>query len=150
MFEGESTDNGGDTGVWFRNGKFKDIARKFLKKANKFVDHMGENGENNEDGRDHYRHHRGGHYRHHGEGHEERHGEGHGEGHGYGHGHCRGGRKDWGFCGERSKWAEKRAVIVRKPEEVLVCEPGKIIFVEVEVLNETKWPWKFGCFVGIA
>jgi hypothetical protein len=67
-----------------------------------------------------------------------------------GHHHGRGGRREWGFCGERSKWAEKRAVIVRKPEEVLVGEPGKIIFVEVEVQNATKWPWKYGCFVGMA
>lgn len=87
------------------------MAKEFLNKANTFVDTMGEDGDNKEERREH--HHRGGH-------------------------HCRGGkggRKEWGFCGERSKWAEKRAIIVRKPEEVIVCEPGKIIFVEVEVQN---------------
>jgi hypothetical protein len=43
----------------------------------------------------------------------------------------------------------KRAVILRKPEEVLVGEPGRVIFAEVEVKNETKWPWKRGCYVSI-
>ena len=28
-------------------------------------------------------------------------------------------------------------------------EPGKVIFAEVEIQNQTKWPWKRGCFVGL-
>lgn len=159
MFKAESTENGGDTGVWFRNGKFKDMAREFLHKAHTFVDTMGE-GEENKDERGH---HRGGHghHGHHGPpGHHGPHGHhgppGHHGPHGHEgphhgpHGHWRGERKEWGPCGERSKWGNKRAIIIRKPEEVLVGEPGKIIFAEVEVQNETKWPWKYGCYVGLA
>ena len=54
-----------------------------------------------------------------------------------------------GFCQERQKWGEKRAIIVRKPEQVLTGEPGQVIFAEIEVQNQTKWPWKRGCFIGL-
>jgi len=50
------------------------------------------------------------------------------------------------FC---KKWGQKRAVILKYPTEVLVGEPGKIVFAEVEVQNQTKWPWKRGCYVGL-
>ncbi len=57
--------------------------------------------------------------------------------------------KEWNFCGgNRSGWGEKRAVIVKKPEEVIVGEPGSIVIAEVEVENQTKWPWRNGCFLG--
>jgi len=41
-----------------------------------------------------------------------------------------------GGCHRDGRWAEmraKRAVVTRKPEEVLVGEPGKIVFVPMEV-----------------
>jgi len=39
----------------------------------------------------------------------------------------------WGFGKERSQWGQKRAVVLKKPEEVIILEPGKVIFIEVEV-----------------
>jgi hypothetical protein len=55
--------------------------------------------------------------------------------------------EEWGgiFTEKRSKWSEQRAVIVKKPTEPIVAEIGKIVFVPIEVLNQTKWPWKQGC-----
>mmetsp|Transcript_4915 Transcript_4915/g.3516 ORF Transcript_4915/g.3516 Transcript_4915/m.3516 type:complete len:226 (+) Transcript_4915:1432-2109(+) len=61
-----------------------------------------------------------------------------------------GDKNDWGFCKGRFKWAEKRAVIVKLPEEPLVGEPGQTIFAEVHVQNQTKWPWKKGIIIGLA
>lgn len=55
----------------------------------------------------------------------------------------------WRFGGERSSWGEKRAVMLKKPEEPIVGEPGQVVFAEVEVQNQTKWPWKRGCYVGV-
>jgi len=43
------------------------------------------------------------------------------------------------------KWSEKRAAILTKPEEVLEGDPGAYIIAEVEVQNQTQWPWKRGC-----
>ena len=53
------------------------------------------------------------------------------------------------FAKHRKNWGEKRAVIIRKPEGVLMGEPGQVVLAEVEVQNQTKWPWKRGCFVGL-
>lgn len=121
------------------------MAKDFLRKAGTFVDTMGEDHHHHRGGRHGPRH---GHHGHHSHESHDSHDDHHGH-HGH-HDHHSRGKKEWGFCGERSKWAEKRAIIVRKPQEVLVGEPGKIIFVEVEVQNQTKWPWKYGCFVGMA
>lgn len=49
----------------------------------------------------------------------------------------------------KGKWSEKRAVIKKSPEEVLVGEPGQTVFAQIEVLNDTKWPWKRGCYLGL-
>ena len=35
---------------------------------------------------------------------------------------------DWGFGRGRQKWAEKRAVMIKVPEEPIVGEPGQTIF----------------------
>jgi len=59
-------------------------------------------------------------------------------------------RKWAGHCGGRSQWGMKRATIVRKPEGVLIGEPGTVIFAEIEVQNQTKWPWKRGCYTGLS
>lgn len=47
------------------------------------------------------------------------------------------------------KWGQKRAVILSKPEEVVECYKGKVNFIEVEVENQTHWPWKPNCYVGL-
>jgi len=52
-------------------------------------------------------------------------------------GHCGG----WG----KQPWKQARAVIKRKPEEVLELAPGMTQIVEIEVFNDTYWPWKNGC-----
>ena len=56
---------------------------------------------------------------------------------------------EWGEFGQiRSKWSQNRAIIVSKPE-VVEIETGQIAFITVEVLNQTKWPWKRGCHIGL-
>lgn len=54
-----------------------------------------------------------------------------------------------GFCEGRQKWGEKRAIIMRKPDQVIVGEAGQVVFAEIEVQNQTKWPWKRGCYIGL-
>ena len=57
---------------------------------------------------------------------------------------------EWGgFCRERSKWSQIRAVFISKPTDVLEGEPGSVIYAPVEIQNQTKWPWKRGCFIGL-
>jgi hypothetical protein len=55
----------------------------------------------------------------------------------------------FGFGQQRSKWSQIRAVILSQPKEILEAEPGSIIYVPVEIQNQTKWPWKRGCFIGL-
>jgi len=50
----------------------------------------------------------------------------------------------WNFQGKQS-WKEARALCQKKPEEVLDLSPGQTKIVEIEVLNDTHWPWKAGC-----
>jgi hypothetical protein len=38
---------------------------------------------------------------------------------------------------------------LKKPNEPVVGEPGKVVFIEIEFQNGTKWPWKRGCFLGL-
>jgi len=55
-------------------------------------------------------------------------------------------RKFGGGChGGNQVWKEKRAVVVKKPEDVIEAIPGQCIITEIEVLNDTFWPWKYGC-----
>ena len=56
----------------------------------------------------------------------------------------------FGFSQQRSKWSQVRAVILSQPKEDLEAEPGSVIYVPVEFQNQTKWPWKRGCFIGLA
>ena len=51
------------------------------------------------------------------------------------------------FCEKRSKWSEQRAIIVKKPTEPVLVKIGEVVFVPIEVLNSTKWPWKQGCIL---
>ena len=56
-------------------------------------------------------------------------------------------------CGgnwDKQSWKQQRAVIQRKPEEILEIAPGMTQFVEIEVLNDTFWPWKKGCSITLA
>lgn len=63
-------------------------------------------------------------------------------------GGCSGGWRQ--ACGNRSRWGEKRAIFNIKPENKTVeGDPGKFVFYEVEVTNNTKWPWKKGCYLGM-
>lgn len=55
----------------------------------------------------------------------------------------------WGFGKQRSKWSEARAVFLTKPDQILEGEPGSVIYAPVEIQNQTKWPWKRGCFIGL-
>lgn len=38
-------------------------------------------------------------------------------------------------------------MIVSKPKEPVLVQVGKVSFVPIEVLNQTKWPWKKGCIL---
>ena len=57
------------------------------------------------------------------------------------HSHCR---------ASRSKWSAQRAIVVSKPNGPIECQAnGETIFVPIEVMNQTKWPWKRGCLLGL-
>lgn len=56
--------------------------------------------------------------------------------------------KDWGNWGagnEGNSWNTLRAKLQKKPEGVLEACPGTSLIEEIEVLNDTFWPWKQGC-----
>lgn len=44
-----------------------------------------------------------------------------------------GNETEWGFCRERSKWSQIRAVFISKPTEALQGEPGSVIYAPVEI-----------------
>ena len=58
--------------------------------------------------------------------------------------------KDFGCDGEGNSWVAERAKVVNKPEGVLTAAPGTSLTEEIEVLNDTYWPWKKGCFLTLA
>jgi len=39
-------------------------------------------------------------------------------------------------------YMQKRAVIVKKPENVIEAAAGQNMITEIEILNDTFWPWK--------
>ena len=52
-------------------------------------------------------------------------------------------KQDW--C----KWGKgehklKRAIVTSNPDVILECQPGQIVFKEIEVKNNTHWGWKQG------
>jgi len=51
--------------------------------------------------------------------------------------------------GDHKPWRVLRATIVSKPEEVLEINAGEMIFVEIEILNNTFAPYKQGCYVAM-
>lgn len=66
--------------------------------------------------------------------------------------HCKdqwkdfGGKKDW--C--KKDWKVSRAIVQRKPEEVIKIMPGMTEIVELDILNDTHWPWKPNCNITLA
>jgi len=58
--------------------------------------------------------------------------------------------KNWGADGEGNSWKVQRAKLVKKPETVLSASPGTSLIEEIEVLNDTYWPWKQGCSLTLA
>lgn len=59
------------------------------------------------------------------------------------------GNKDWNFDGKKD-WKAARAVCTKKPEGVIKLAPGAAEIVDIEVLNDTYWPWKQGCSLTLA
>jgi len=55
----------------------------------------------------------------------------------------------WNFEGKQG-WKHARAVIKRKPEQVFELAPGCTEIAEIEVFNDTYWPWKQGCTLTLA
>jgi hypothetical protein len=51
------------------------------------------------------------------------------------------------FGEKRSKWSEYRAMIVKKPDAPVPARIGQVVFLPIEILNQTKWPWKPGCIL---
>ena len=49
--------------------------------------------------------------------------------------------------GQQGNWKQKRGVIVKAPEGVIEAIPGQCIISEIEMLNDTYWPWKPGCMI---
>ena len=47
-------------------------------------------------------------------------------------------------------YMQKRAVIVKKPENVIEAAAGQNMITEIEILNDTFWPWKQGCILALA
>lgn len=52
--------------------------------------------------------------------------------------------QNWNFEGKKD-WKQARAVIQKKPEGVIELQPGQTKIIDVEVLNDTYWPWKPNC-----
>ena len=59
-------------------------------------------------------------------------------------------RKDRGVDGEDNAWNSERAKVIKKSEGVLNACPGTTLYEEIEVLNDTFWPWKQGCALTFA
>jgi len=61
-------------------------------------------------------------------------------------------KKEWrqqnGGCGGGHKL--RRAVLVERLEQEIQCMPGCVQLQEVQVMNQTNWPWKQGCYLGVA
>jgi len=51
--------------------------------------------------------------------------------------------------GEAHSWNYQRAVLLKKPEGILQACPGTSLIEEIEVVNETFWPWKKGCYLSL-
>ena len=50
---------------------------------------------------------------------------------------------------ESNSWNNLRAKLKSKPEGILEAYPGTTLIAEIEVMNETFWPWKQGCFLAL-
>jgi len=52
---------------------------------------------------------------------------------------------NWACNNDGNSWNSLRAKLQSKPEGVLEASPGTSLIEEIEVLNDTFWPWKSGC-----
>ena len=59
-------------------------------------------------------------------------------------------RVDRGADNEGNAWNSERAKVVKMSEGVLSVCPGTTLYEEIEVLNDTFWPWKEGCTLTFA
>lgn len=62
-------------------------------------------------------------------------------------------KKEWRnqHCGDfKGGFKMRRAVLMKKIEEEIQCMPGCVQLLEIEVQNQTNWPWKQGCFLSLA
>ena len=59
-------------------------------------------------------------------------------------------QNNWKNFNGKQGQKEARAVCQRKPEQVLQIAPGMTQIVELEVLNDTYWPWVTGCTLTLA
>lgn len=58
---------------------------------------------------------------------------------------------NWGkYGGENNSWKSLRAVLIKKPEGILEACPGTSLIEEIEIENQTYWPWKQGCSLTLA
>ena len=57
---------------------------------------------------------------------------------------------DWKNFQGKQGWKHARAVIKRKPEDIIELAPGMTDIIEIEVYNDTYWPWKAGCMLTFA
>jgi len=55
-------------------------------------------------------------------------------------GQCKGGKGN-----PMGKWKRLRALLLSKHDEILEAVPGETVHVDVQVRNNTDWPWKEGC-----
>lgn len=58
-------------------------------------------------------------------------------------------KNNWNFEGKKD-WKNARAVCQKKPEGVIELQPGKTEIVDIEVLNDTNWPWKPSCWLTLS
>ena len=58
--------------------------------------------------------------------------------------------QNWKNFNGKHGWKEARAVCTRKPEQALQIAPGMTQIIELDVLNDTHWPWKSGCTLTLA
>ena len=54
------------------------------------------------------------------------------------------------FCRQRMDFKAKRAVVLKKQEDLIEGDLGQIVFAEVTIQNQTKWPWHRGHYIGLS
>lgn len=70
---------------------------------------------------------------------------------------CHGNQQAWGWNGQhQGAWEGhgghkvNRARIIKSPAEIIIASPSETVHIQVELRNNTHWPYKPGCqFVGL-